>query len=394
MASRPGRRPRLAPAPPCPRDQTSAFSGAQRRRLATPTVERVRALPVRPSAFHQPHHSAASDEGLLPRVHDGRLRLPEPCVGRAGKNGDRPVLRGHRDPVVRLREHRRLARDRVAQHREALSGSDQEGVEAVQVGERPFERLLERRALAHAPRQVAGRHLGVVFGLKINPFAAQPLTEPVVIGERTVVDQAEVEPGGEWVRPFGRDTAFGRHPRVPETVAPLDVAEPELLHERLWATDLLVDLDHPARAHDAQVGAMTPDPVLDVGRIAFHQENSVIRANSGFVRATERRGQLGAEATPGHLRVERVESELARAARGRIPIDGDARAVGPAVAHLLEHRGEVLPEPRLEFWRLAEESDYSTHMVSFYTRSTTLGLSVGVRCPLFHTAVWSLPPYT
>src|SRR2546430_10227319 len=52
--------------------------------------------------------------------------------------------------------------------------------------------------------------------------------------------------------------------------------------------------------------------------------------------------------SPGHLGIERVDRDLARAARRRIPVDGDAGAVGPAIAHLLEHRGQVLPEPRLE----------------------------------------------
>ncbi len=81
---------------------------------------------------------------------------------------------------------------------------------------------------------------------------------------------------------------------MPEAVAPLDVPEVELLHEHLRAADLLVDLDHPACAHDSHVGAMTPDPVLDLGRVALHDEDGVVRADTGFVRAAERHGKLGA----------------------------------------------------------------------------------------------------
>ena len=171
------------------------------------------------------------------------------------------------------------------------------------------------------------------------------------------------------MRPFGRDPALGRHPRVAEAVAPLDVPEVKLFDERLRTADLLVDLDHAARAHDPQVGTVPPDPVLDLCRLALDDEDGVIGADAGFVRAAERGGELATEGVPGHRGVERVERELAGAARRRIPVDGDARAVGPAVAHLLEHRREVLPEPRLELRGLAEESDDSTHMVTSYTRT-------------------------
>src|SRR6266568_3040719 len=195
------------------------------------------------------------------------------------------------------------------------------------------------------------------------------------------------------MRPFGGDPALGRHPRVAKPMAPLDVPEPELQHERLRAADLLVDLDRPACAHDPHVRPMTPEPVLHVVRLAVHDEDGVIRPYSGFVCGAEHRGQLGAEAVPGHVGVEGVERQLARAARRRVAVDGYARAVGPAIAHLLEHRGQVLPEPRLELRGLAEESNDSTHMVTSYTCPRTLGPLAQAICPLFLTAVWSFPPY-
>ena len=48
---------------------------------------------------------------------------------------------------------------------------DRERVEAVEVIQAALERLLERRALAHAPGQIPGRDLGVVVGLEVDPLA-------------------------------------------------------------------------------------------------------------------------------------------------------------------------------------------------------------------------------
>ena len=89
----------------------------------------------------------------------------------AGQHRDGAVLGRHRDPVVGLGHDRRLAGDRVAQHGEAVARADRERVEAVQVVEAALERLLEGRALAQAPGEVAGRDLGVVVGLELDALA-------------------------------------------------------------------------------------------------------------------------------------------------------------------------------------------------------------------------------
>jgi len=91
------------------------------------------------------------------------------------------VLRGHRDPVVGLGEHRRLAGDRVAQDGEALCRADGERVEPIEVVETALERLLERRAFAQPPLEVAGRDLGVVFRLELDPVAPQHPAQGVVV---------------------------------------------------------------------------------------------------------------------------------------------------------------------------------------------------------------------
>src|SRR5436305_961163 len=116
-----------------------------------------------------------------------------------------------------------------------------------------LERGLERVALAQPPGQVAGGDLGVVIGLEVDPLAAQLAAQPVVVGERPVVHEAEVVSGRERVRPFGRDAALGRHARVPEPVRAGEVAELERLSESARPADFFVDLDHAPGGHDAQI---------------------------------------------------------------------------------------------------------------------------------------------
>src|SRR2546428_8285893 len=146
------------------------------------------------------------------------------------------------------------------------------------------------------------------------------------------------------MRSFGRHTALGRHPGVAEAVAALEVVEVESRDELGRTTNLLVDLDHTARAHDANVWAVPPDPLLDIGRFPLHDEDRMSCAASRLVGVAEGGGELAAEGFPRHLGVGRVERELARPARHGIPVDGDAGTVGPAVAPLREHQTEGLTE--------------------------------------------------
>ena len=162
------------------------------------------------------HHDAAV--ASLPRVHARRLGLPHLGRVRARQHGDRAVLRGHRDPVVGLGHHGGLARDRVAQHGEAVGRADRERVEAVEVVQAASSAASQRGALAQPPVEVARGDLGVVVGLELDPLAPQHPPQPVVVRERAVVDEAQVEAGGERVRALRRDLALRRHARVPEPV--------------------------------------------------------------------------------------------------------------------------------------------------------------------------------
>ncbi len=57
---------------------------------------------------------------------------------------------------------------------------------------------------------------------------------------------------------------------------------------------------------------------------------------------------LAAEQAPVEVVVGRVERQLAVAGGRGLAVKRDPGAVGPAVVHLDEHRGQVLAEPRLE----------------------------------------------
>jgi len=66
------------------------------------------------------------------------------------------------------------------------------------------------------------------------------------------------------------------------------------------------------------------------------------------VALAERAAQAVTHLAPVHMRIGRVERQLAPAARHRVAVDGNARRVRPAARHLDEHRGEVLAEALLD----------------------------------------------
>ena len=160
------------------------------------------------------------------------------------------------------------------------------------------------------------------------------------------MDEAEVEPGRERMRACRRHAALRRHPRVAERVRPGEVGERELLDELVREARLLVDLDHAARAHDAEVGPVVPHPGLRIGRVGLDDEDRVARAHARLTGAAERVRERPADLFPALARARREERQLARPVGNGIAVDRDTCAVRPAVRHLLEHRGEVDAEPR------------------------------------------------
>ena len=296
-----------------------------------------------------------------PAVDGRRRRLPDPGVVGAGEMCDRAVLRGHGDPVVGLGEHRGLAGEAVAQHREAVPGADCEGIEAVEVVERGLERLVERGAFAQSPGQIAGRDLGVVVGLEPDAVASQPGAQPVVVGQRAVVHEAEVEAGREGVGMLGRDRALGRHAGMAEAMRAVELGQPEAGHHVLRPALLLEDLDGFADAHETDLRVTLGQGLAQRVLGCIAHQHAMARPDVMPDPRAETLRQVLREALPGIRLVRVVERDLDRAALGRRPIDGEARAVGTALAHAGQHRREPGTEPRLELALLEEQADDAAH---------------------------------
>ena len=120
-----------------------------------------------------------------------------------------------------------------------------------------------------------------------------------------------------------------------EAVRSGEVVEAKLSGERTGPPDLLVDLDHPAGAHHADAGMRGPDRRLGLVGVALEQDDRVLRADVEH---------LAADRVPVDRRVGAVQRELAPPVRSRVAVDRHARGIRPALVHLDEHRGQVLPE--------------------------------------------------
>ena len=194
-------RPRSHACRPGPSTRTWCGRAASCRRWLSDRDGLVAGRPTTASATARP---PSRHRGCSPAVYARRLGLPDGRVVGARKDRDRAELRGHCDPLVGLGHHRRLACDRVAQHREAVARADGEGVEAIEIIETALERLLEGRAFPRAARSgIRRRPRCRCRSAKWIPSRRASLPQPVVIRQRTVVDQAEVESGGERMRVVG-----------------------------------------------------------------------------------------------------------------------------------------------------------------------------------------------
>ena len=325
-----------SPARSCRRWLSSRSGVAARSTTSTSAARRHDRLPA-------PRRRRRAGSGS----HDARV------VG-AGQHRDRAVLGRHRDPVVGLGEHRRLAGDRVAQHREAVAPCRRRTCRSRR-GRRGSPRAppRRRRALAQPPRRGSRRRPRCRSRSgSAMPSRAQLSAQAVVVRERAVVHEAEVVAGRERVRALGRDPALGRHARVAERVRARARRRARTRSANARGpADLLVDLDHLAGAHHAQVGAVLLGARLRVGRRAGSDEERVaVRARRGRPSPPSRSADRAASP---RARSGEYSDELAVPVRHRVAVDGDAGAVGPAIAHLAQHRGEVLAEAILDRRRLA-----------------------------------------
>src|SRR6188472_682448 len=107
----------------------------------------------------------------FPKIDRGWLGLPYARRLDAGEVGERPILRAECDVAIGLGHDRWLAGNAVAEHAEAVLGADHEGIKAVEVVEAHFERIAERKPLAHLPAEIARRDLSVVLGFEVEALA-------------------------------------------------------------------------------------------------------------------------------------------------------------------------------------------------------------------------------
>ena len=252
---------------------------------------------------------------------------------------------------------------RVAQHREPVGRADGEGVEAVEILQAALERLVERRSLAHPPHQIARRDLAVVLGAERDALALQILAHAVVVGQRAVVHEAQVEPGRERMRSVGRDPALGRHPRVAERMAAGQLRQAEPLDELDRQPDLLVDLDHGARAHHPHLGVGILDPLLGgVGR-HLKPEDGVIGAVLDVDVGAQRVGGLAGQGVPRVPLVGMLQRQLRSTRRRRVAVEGNARRVRAAVVELHQHPLQVRTQLISDPIRFREQPRDSAHAV-------------------------------
>ena len=183
---------------------------------------------------------------------------------------------------------------------------------------------------------------------------------PVVVRQRAVVHQAEVEPGRERMRVLGRHAALGGHARVPERVAALQPAQREALDELARRAGLLEDLDRLPGAHHAQLGTVLAQPGLGHLGLGLDDEHRVAPAQlrlAGAELAVQRR----ADRVPVLARADANSDTFDEPERRGLAVERHARAVRAAIAQLEQHLAEVTAEAAAHVERLGEESSDSTH---------------------------------
>ena len=113
-----------------------------------------------------------------------------------------------------------------------------------------LQRGLEVVAFAQPPFEEAAGGLGIVVGLEADAARLEHAAHAVGVGERTVVDQAEVLAGGEGMGAVRRHRGFGRHPRMTDQVAAGKAAEGIARSHLGRRADVLVEVDRAPGGED------------------------------------------------------------------------------------------------------------------------------------------------
>ena len=248
---------------------------------------------------------------------------------------DRAKFRRHRDPCVGFRDDGWLAGNGIAHHGKTVCGSNRESIEAIKIPECAFDRLIDAVPFTHAPRKIACGHFGIVLGLKGLPLLAQGLAQPIMVRQRSVMNEAGIGPGREWVRAFGRHSTFGRHASVGYGVRTSTRLQPQTLGHCIRISDPLAKLHRATNAEDRNIRRVVHQPVTGRLPVTIGEESRVIR--QGFNLDICRQGLLQ---TGSVTRPIRLTSRGER--RDTVPsipaaIDREPRGVRSTRRHLVQH---------------------------------------------------------
>ncbi len=173
---------------------------------------------------------------------------------------ERAELRGDRDVVVRLGNHRGLAGEGVAHQRELVARSHQERKEAVEVLEGAVERGLEAVPLLETPVDVAARALGVAVTFETHAHPLQLAAEHAGIREGAVVHEAPVLSRGVRMCILRRYCRFGRHARVAHEMRAGHRAECIPFGHIRWQPNVFVEIDGAADTQHVHSGVVDGEP--------------------------------------------------------------------------------------------------------------------------------------
>ena len=162
-----------------------------------------------------------------------------------------------------------------------------------------------------------------------------------MVGERAVVHQAEIAPGGKGVRVLRCDGALGCHAGVADGVGARHRLQPEAGGDVFRQALLLVDFDGLSDAHDPHIAMMFADPApRSLVRRRGHQ-HEMAGAPETVALGIQGLRQPLLETVPIVGRLRMIQSEFAPALRGAVAVDREPGAVRSPVGHFDQHGGQA-----------------------------------------------------
>ena len=146
-----------------------------------------------------------------------------------------------------------------------------------------------------------------------------------------------------------------------KSVRAVERLDVERLDEGLGTTDLLVDLDRLAGAHDFNVGVALLDPCLDRRSLGMRNDHGMVGAALDALAGTKLLLDALAERAPSEVRVVVLQRQLGVTSGDGFAIERDPRTVRTSIAHLKEHRREQRTKVCLYLGVLGKESNNSAH---------------------------------